>query len=305
MRKLLSILLICTLLISASSCYFSNGDPEYEKGMVQSGADLLEAWEPTPGRTFSIVIDDAGIYHADINGEDYTINIDDYRDLTPTVFDKANIQDCAGQTLEMVKESKELVIEYINYSEILTDKDVLVEYIRNIPFKMADLNTVNAVEYDPVSNTVFLNTKNPDEVCAYTVTHCLVDVLSQKTVGGAENNIYHGTMFDECMTESITYWLHPETIDDIYLAKYDQFTIWCDFYIGCVGYDGLYAYFYGYDTIFEKIPKTELDVFVRLLRYSDNTHECIIMTNCINDWACDLSEKIAFETQKTENFQSH
>ena len=278
MKKLFSSLLVIGILISMCSC---TSNKTVDDKIIEISNGVLDVWGLEEGRTFSVVLDDQGIYHVDINGTEVLVEIEkDY--IVENA--KSNITECDSEVMEIAKASKDKVINYIKDSNILKDKDELVEYINNIPVQMADFAICEVIEYDSEYDSIFINNQSRAEVCEWLLIHEIMYALSQKTNGGVENERYSYSLFNEVLTDVITAEMEPEITFEIESEYSDYFT-WMYLYLGCVGIDGIEAYFYGYDDILQRIPETELDIFVELFEHVNNNEDAIvILTNCINDW---------------------
>lgn len=278
MKKLFSILLIIGVLISVCSCTFNKN---VDESLIETSNGILGTWTFEEGRTFSVVVDDNNIYHVDINGTEKLVEIEE-KDIVENT--KSNISECDLEVMEIVKASKNKVVDYINNSKILKDKEALVEHINNVVVKMADFSIDEAAEYDSELNSIFINNKNRADVCEWMIIHELVHALYTKTNEGVENSKYQNTLFNEVLTDLITAEMEPEIIFEME-SKYFSYYLWMYNYLGCVDFDGIEAYFYGYDKVLERIPEAELDVFVESLENENESEDAVvILTNCINDW---------------------
>ena len=278
MKKIIISLLMILVVISICSCTSNN---TVDDTVMEISAIELDAWGLEEGRTFSVVIDNDGLYHVDINGREIVVQIEKDYNLENA---KSNITECDSEIKEIARTSKEKVVNYINDSKILEDKEELVEYINNIPVLMADFANSEVAEYDLESDSIFINNENRVDVCEWLIVHELVYALSQKTNGTIEKGRYQDDLFNEVLTDIITAGIEPNGIE-VYESEYFAYHGYVYLYLGCVGIDGIEAYFYGYDEILEKIPEAELDIFVESLKYvNDSEDAVIIVCNCINDW---------------------
>lgn len=286
MKKIFSILLVICMAISICSCSSNdNVDNSYnniDEEIIAKSKTMLEEWGLEKGRTFSVVIDDQDIYHIDINGYELLVELREpscTEEIIPT-----NVGECNSEVLGIVKASKEKIINYINTSNILKDKEELKKYINNIPVKMADLSDDTAAMHEAVSDTIFINNLHFEAICEWMIVHELVHALCQKTNGGIENERYPFNLFNEVLTDIITAGMEPAIIASIE-SSYSLYYDWVYLYLGCVGIKGIEAYFYGYDKILSIIPEAELDIFVQAFEQIGYSEDAIIVIcNCINHW---------------------
>ena len=277
MKKTLSaILLICTL-FSLFSCKYMNHP---DNTLIKTSNGILGTWDSEYGRSFSVYLDDDGVYHADINGVEKQFS---KPEEVPEENEISNITDCTSEEEIIINSSKNKVIEYIKYSLILKDKDTLMSYIKGIDVKIADFSTDSQAEYDYESDSIYINTQNRDFIHEYIIIFNLLSALQCKTNGGKENVKYYGTLFNNSITDILTLELEPEVIFE-YESCYFENSLWIYHYLGCVDTRGIKAYFYGYDTVYEIIPEEELDLFALAIKYDDEDTAMIILSNCINDW---------------------
>lgn len=278
MKKFLSILLAICVVISMCACTSKNVDEK----IIETSNVMLEEWEFEEGRTFSVVLDDQDIYHIDINGYELLVRLNEPEETEESTI--SNITECDSKVARIVKKSKEKVIDYIESSNVLKDKEELKEYINNIPVKMADLSSNAAAVHEGVSNTIFINMCDREAVCEWMIVHEHVHALAQKTNGGVENERYLFNIFNEVLTDIITAGMKPKMISGIE-SSYSLYYDWVYLYLGCVGIKGIEAYFYGYDEILSIIPEAELDIFVEAFEQVEYSEEAIIVVcNCINHW---------------------
>jgi len=291
MKKIFSILLIISIAISMCACTSNNNidddiiktsNKNIDDEIIETSNKLLEEWGLEEGRTFSVVIDDQDIYHIDINGYELLVTLEEPENFEETTV--ANVGECDSKVLSIVKKSKEIIINYIDTSNILKDKEELKQYINDIPVKMADLSIDAAAIHDAVSETIFVSYQHLEAICEWMIVHELVHALCQKTNGGIENERYALNTFTEVLTDIITKGMEPKITSGIE-STYSIYYNWVYLYLGCLGIDGIEAYFYGYDEILKRIPEAELDIFVEAFEQVEYSEDAIIVVcNCINDW---------------------
>lgn len=282
MKKILGILLAVIMAATTCSCA---SNINVEEAILDKASMELEQFGLIDGRTFSVILDEQKVYHIDINGTELLIQLGENHKST---IQKTNIAECDSAILEVASSAKNIVIKYINDSNILKEKEELIEYIKNIPLKMAEFSEDAAVEYDLETKTIFICKQYKADVSEWLIVHELIHALCDKTNGGKENLRYPYHLFSEVLTDILTAELNPKIQSDV-ISGYSPYYQLVYLYLGCVGSDGIDAYFYGYDKILEKIPETELEMFVESMEQLDSyEYAIVIINNCINEWGLEL-----------------
>ena len=194
---------------------------------------------------------------------------------------------------KMIESARQHVIEYINDSEVFTDKETLIEGIENIPFYLYTESTHEQLsDYDSAAavhlgNGIYCNNTQKEFFCEYVFVHELVHHLRYLTSDKKlSNERYFATTFDEALTDVITLSMNPaNTFKSGYGSPYITFYEPMYKYLAIFGRDALSAYFYGYDEFFENSGgntfRTEHDAFVVSLAYYDKVQDGIICTEGI------------------------
>lgn len=215
-------------------------------------------------------------------------------------FGEFTLVELSKEQVEMIETAKEHVVAYINSSDILKDKEVLIEKIKNIEFyKYSD------VEFDVdgkmltsvatcVDGAIYINQKCEESFCAYVATHELIHCLSDFTNDG--KSIYKATTLEEAMTDALTNAIDPchATNANLHYGYSELFPMLYS-YMNFLGEDAIEAFFYGYDKIFEKYGENfilEHDAFVSImLCYEDDEMLASdLMYQMIEKWRRDYQE---------------
>ncbi len=271
------LVVVVVLMMSGCSQDTRNYKSDYDGDVIEYSKILLESWPEFADRVYEVKYKD-GIYEANINGNIQMIQI---QGDEPEIISHSWEEEVSNKDiLEIFKNAKELVIDYIQKSRILVQKDMLIREVVDIPIKYTDADLT--AEYK--SSTIFVNPKHSDDICEWMIVHELVHYLCELTNGGIYREEYPYEMFNEVMTDIITLSMGPnlpENAESGYAMYYDFIFA----YIGCFKEEAIKAYFYGYDWIFEVVGKDEFDLFVKSFDQLDSSEVAlIIINNSINKW---------------------
>ena len=172
----------------------------------------------------------------------------------------------------MIESARAKVIKFIEDSTVLTDKEYLIERIKNVPiyqYKSSEhekLNINNAPAIH-VGSAIYCNYKYRDVFCEHMFVHELIHHLRYLTMGEKLSNLkYYATNFDEAVTDVITVSMNPCSLDKSeYINGYEGFHPLINEYFNVFGEEALRAYFYGYDAFFASMTpsfETEHEAFV-------------------------------------------
>lgn len=199
---------------------------------------------------------------------------------------------------KIIEDSRNLVIKYINDSEVFTNKEELIEGIQTVPFylytesthdMLINLEDVPAAVH--LGGAIYCNIEFSDSFCEYVFAHELVHHLRYLTSDKQlSNELYFATSLDETIADVITLSMEPKVeFEEGYGSPYMVFYEPIYKYLNLFGRDALSAYFYGYDEFFEKNGgatfEREHNAFVVSLAYYDIAQDGIICTEGIyNAW---------------------
>lgn len=249
MKKFISILLVLVTILSFVSC----SSDSIEERIVNDGKKSLEGFTPSQG-TISI----------NTNNNNYVISVNDNQRTYSIVIDNedsdkfvwTNIQEITSSNiLKIINSSKQLVVDYINESLVLKDKEELISYINDLPVRSSNFPNASLIAaFDSNYDTVFVNIQS-NLLDKHTIVHELFHALSNKTRVGSNWNQYCTTIFDEAFTELIA----TSVIKSNYSTAYDEYIKYVYHFIGRTGLEGIGAYFYGLDEI--QIPNSEFHLY--------------------------------------------
>lgn len=235
-------------------------------------------------RYFEVRRNSENEFSVDVNGTEMIIQTPS--SSQPSGYQPLNKSDLTDQYKEIIISSKELVYEYIDESTILKDKDNLKEYISSLSVQEAtftDDKNIGAF-FSPEDNTLYFNIDNTNHICEWIIVHELIHALAYYTHDcNMDNEEYPYNRFNEVLTEIITSSLNPEFNNSIQSGYLKYFSLIYP-YINLLGEDALEAYYYGYDNIYEKISKDELDFFVVVLENYGAENSDVYYNNLILKW---------------------
>lgn len=249
----------------------------YDTQLLEIGQQSISDLEIIPGRTFEVTLE-KDVYTVNINGNIQKVM------LPPTIHNKEtiiNVQDPNKKIVKIFNTSKEHIVAYIQGSTILKDKDHIIKQLDSVEVKLA------SIEYPALyeNKTLYIGKDYIDVVCEWMICHELVHCLSEITNKGIENEPYAYNLFNEAITDIITFSMEPK-IPDGYISGYTEYYSYIFEYIGCFGEKAISAYFYGYDELWNTVGKTDFDFWVSSFENS-NTNEValVCVNNFINQWA--------------------
>lgn len=278
LTRLFTVLIIVTLLLSACG---NSTTKNYDDLILQRAEEQLSTLPYVSGRTFSVEYSAVSdLYTVDINGTELKFN----RPLKSSNSNK--LEPSTGEELskkeqKIVDSSKKLICSYIDNSNILQNKEAIKQFVNDIPTYVIDMDD-GALYFN---GKLFISIHSLDVICEWMITHELVHALADFTNGGVENEKYAYFIFNEALTDIITASMNPKIPNDA-LSGYINFHPVLYSYIGCFGEDAINAYFYGYESLIEKIGnKHELDFFVfSVENLNTNEYALVCINNSINHW---------------------
>lgn len=278
MKKFLKIIVAVIMLATTVGC--SKENINYEERLIKDSKDVIEEWGIVPDRTYSVTLD-GDIYTVNINGNIQKVKVESFNDVSKAIYATEEVSD--KKIISICNSAKEKIKKYIDTSTIIKDKDYVKQQIEGIRIMIADIDLDYAVAayYE---GTINIGKDYTEYVCEWMILHEYVHALAEITNEGIENEPYASTEFNEAMTDIITAYMEPaikEEIESSYIFYYYDIMS----YIGCFEEDAIYAYFYGYDELYEIVEKDEFDFFVLTfdnMFTSEFAEVCV--NNFINKW---------------------
>lgn len=187
----------------------------------------------------------------------------------------------------MIESARNFVIEFINDSSVLTDKENLIEKINAVPFYLYTDSTHDIVgDLDSpavhTGNAIYCNNEYKKYFCEFMYVHELIHHLRYLTLGESLSNVtYFATQFDETMTDLITNSMNPKIFkSNVYRNGYEDTYSVMNEYLYLFGEEALRAYFYGYEDFYASRTSTfatEHEAFiVALEKYSEGIEGAIV-----------------------------
>lgn len=203
----------------------------------------------------------------------------------------------------IIQSARDLVCKYIQDSNVLMNKDYLIEKIQSVPiYKYTDsthpeLVSIMDAPAVHMGNAIYCNKAFDEFFCEYMLVHELIHHLRYLTNGEELNNEkFFATVFDEALTDLITQSINPKFFNNPnYTSGYRNFYEPVNDYLSVFEEDGLNAFFYGYDDFVQKYGgKTfniEHNLFVVALdSYENNPNTPIVCESLVHTWNTRLSE---------------
>lgn len=212
-----------------------------------------------------------------------------------TIYDDTIITEFSDRDELLIQSARNFVVEYIKDSNVLTDKEMLIQEVENLPFYLyTDSTHPELDELDApaiyIGEAVFCNRKYQDFFCEFMFVHEMIHHVRLVTSGGKfSQERYYASKLDETITDLITYAMSPKMFtSNGFVSGYSQYYEPVNKYLTIFGEDALEAFFYGYEDFLESKYKTfsvEHDAFATALYHYMNGDGA--MASCevlINKW---------------------
>ena len=199
------------------------------------------------------------------------------------IYDETKFAEFSEYQLEIIEAARNHVIKYINDSNVLRDKETLVEAIQNIPFYLytsttnEDLLEVIDAPAVHVGSAIFCNKEFGKFFGVYMFTHELFHHLRYLTNGANFSELsYVGTNYDEGITDFLTLSTGIKCpVVKGYIYGYERFHNVTGEYLNTFGEKALEGFFYGTDEYFDSFYtnfKAEHHAYVSALGYYDQDY---------------------------------
>lgn len=291
-------------------CYIYGGITKINENINYEEKLLAEVYDvPMTQETESIFLKKMFMDHTDDATEYYNIlvsdGINDYNvgyTINPNLFgvnekdeevNKGIVFCSFSKRYEiMIESARQHVIKFISDSTVFTDKEMLIEEIKNIPFYLYTEAEYSKLNLDApavyLQNAIYCDKNNEEFFCEFMFTHELIHhlrFLTNGKDGKMERYLYMN--LDETLTDLITMSMNVK-LD--YASGYSDYYIPVSRYLSIFKDDALKAYFYGYDDFFKKHGgksfQIEHDCFAVVVESFTSSADNIIVADAIcNSWS--------------------
>lgn len=258
----------------------------YADSTTYANLDLNPFTQANGGRYFNVTEPETDHFEVDVNGTPMTVviskngSVEDFEPRNISELDSDNI-------IDIIESSQEKIENYIDESSILIDKEGIKNYILSLDLKEAEFtNDSNVGAYfSETDSTIYINKDNSNYVCEWMVSHEYMHAIAFYTHDETElkNVPYAYSLYNEVWTDLLTCSLEPsinESVESFYKGYYSLLYP----YINIFKEDAIESYFYGYDSMYQKVSKPELDFFVTVLENFGAENSEAYYNNLILKW---------------------
>lgn len=238
-----------------------------------------------------------------------------------------DVEDVTDKEIEKyITNSKKYILQYIEQSTILKNKQELMDYITNeMKVKVAtvidpDTGEDNRVVASANNSYIYLNNRYLDDLDDATLVHEMLHVLSNHIRGSEPTYLQLDEAITDMITEAIIpsmhedlvkqgkiistnsyYQMMPELYKDLwpdpkfYKSCYDHYYLYTSPLIDICGEKILEGYFYGFENVYkdsEIISKEEFDLFATTYNLMEDDSIYILYAKLLCKWHYNLGEPI-------------
>lgn len=194
------------------------------------------------------------------------------------IYDETEFDEFSEHQIKMIDAARNHVVKYIDDSNVLRDKEILIEAIKSVPFHLytgttnEELSEVIDAPAVHVGSSIFCNKEYDEFFSVYMLTHELFHHLRYLTNGANFSELtYVGTMYDEGITDFLTLSTGLESpIIKGYACGYEYLHNVIGEYLNIFGEKALEGFFYGTEEFFDSFYtnfQAEHHAFVCALDY--------------------------------------
>ena len=280
-KKYMRIVCLCLVLIMLAS-----GCAAKEEGKNTMEAKLLETAKAKDRSLQTSYSYNFKEFAYERTAEGYKITIDDYTaplalsERETLKYEVENATDATEKELKIASKALDLVIEYINGSTIIKNKEKDIEILKKVEVKVADIP-----EYATYYKCrIYIGEATREDICEKVLVNAYIKALRDIT-----NSVYRFSsseyeILNEAMSWTITEYIGGKLDRDVVLpySSYLQHTL---YFIGCFREMALEAYFYGYDVIYEQIDKQDFRCYLEMFKEAnDNKPYDIAAAGCLRNF---------------------
>lgn len=217
------------------------------------------------------------------------------------LYEETEFAEFNNHQLRLIESARAYVIEYIKDSNVLRDKEALIEGIQNVPFYLftdttnSDLLEVIDAPAVHVGSAIFCNEAYEEFYSEYMLVHELVHHLRYLAHGkDFSNMMYIGDVYDEALTDIIvkSTGLDCPVIQG-YVCGYERYHSIIGEYLNVFGEKALEGFFYGTDEFINQFYdsfETEHHAFVCALEhYEEHDNPRIVCKAILKYWSDTLA----------------
>lgn len=234
------------------------------KEIRRQGVDLSITVQKIEDNVYDVILDGETQRNKFEGNNDERVELKEVEDIYPVYLD-------------IVDNARNKVINYINSSAILKDKEKLVEGINKISVKVAVMDSIGLTREEAIYIDKYALESYSDSLIEYALAHEYIHALAAITNGGIDKEVYGRNKLNEAITDIITAKLYPEISETN--SAYSDYYYYVLGYIACFKEKSLEAYFYGYDDIWERVGKDEFDFFVEMFANAPNNMYAFLCYN--------------------------
>lgn len=263
-------------------------ETNYEQSLFELSDEIREYIEKDvenanqQGVDFNITVEKISkkVYEVEFNGDKQR---NEFYDEAQEEFNLEQVSELGDEYQSIATKARDSVVKYINTSNILKDKEKLIESINQIQVKVAVMDSVGLHREGTVYISKDFLANFPASASEYALAHEYIHALASITNGGIEEEVYGKNKLNEALTDIITVQLYPEGSG--FESGYADYYYYVLGYISCYKEKAVEAYFYGYDDVWESTGRDYFDFFVEMFAKAPyDVYAHMYTTALINKW---------------------
>lgn len=286
MKRIACLMLAVICMFSLIAC--GAKETNYEQSLFEASDEIREYIEKDvanakqQGVDFNIAVNriSKNVYEVTFNGDKQK---NEFYEESQEEFNLEQVCELDSKYQSIATKARDSVIKYINTSNILKDKEKLIESINQIQVKVAIMDSVGLHREGTVYISKDFLANFPASASEYALAHEYIHALAAITNNGVDNEVYGKNQLNEAITDIITVQLYPEGSG--FESAYSDYYYYVLGYISCFKEKAVEAYFYGYDDIWESTGRDDFDFFVEMFAKAPyDVYAHMYTTALINKW---------------------